>query len=182
MNIWLSLTDPLQLTSIPCRDLENVEIWLHVPCILPLCIRYLDLDETSKFTDWQLKVMRPFYLKCLSLKPFWHVTKGNSIPCYGTAQINEKLLGPLIFIWNILTLLNVKGWKVIAKAVHRHCAFNIIICTKYSVQTQQLSYNISFTFRLIYLYIHHQLDYTSKKEIFTVAWVWDCEPYRYIVM
>jgi hypothetical protein len=36
-NLILSLTNPLQLTSNPCRDLENVEIWLHLPCILPLC-------------------------------------------------------------------------------------------------------------------------------------------------
>jgi len=32
--------------------------------------QYLDVDETSNFTDWQLNVMRPFYLKRLSLNPF----------------------------------------------------------------------------------------------------------------
>ena len=95
--------------------LSHVEIWRmwKFGCTFPVFFRcvtqYLDMDETSNITDWQLNVMRPYYLKRLSLNPFWHVKKGNSPPCYCTVKINEKLLSLLIFIWNVLTLLNVKG-------------------------------------------------------------------------
>jgi hypothetical protein len=63
--------NPLKLISIPCRDLECVEIQLHVPYILPLRNAILgDIEATSIFTDCILNAMGPFFLKHLSLNPF----------------------------------------------------------------------------------------------------------------
>jgi len=55
-NLFFSLMNPLQLASIPCRDLENVEIWLHVPCILPLCNTVL--RHRRNFQLYRLSVER----------------------------------------------------------------------------------------------------------------------------
>jgi len=42
----------------------------HFPLFFRCEMQYLDIDETSKFTDCQLNIMIPFYLKRLSLNPF----------------------------------------------------------------------------------------------------------------